>query len=115
MIVAYLRPCAGYDAEDGAFSDVRIADQPDVGDRLQFKPQRPDFRFDTGPGKVGGLPCRRSEMLVAPSAFSAFQQQSGFTRLIHVRHDPVAGVIKNDGAYRDFDRQVVSAPACAVV
>ena len=54
-------------------------------------------------------------MLVSPAAFSAFQQQSGFARLVHVGHNPISQVIQDNGSDRNLNQQVVPFFSCAAV
>ena len=115
MIIPHFRPGAGDNAQDRTFPHVRVSDQANVGDRFQFKPERTDLGFYAGFRKIRSLAGRCGKMLIAPSAFSAFQQYPRFAGLIHISHHTSCGVVINHRAHRNFNCQVFPAFAGASV
>ena len=108
-----LRTC--HNTEDGTLSDIRISDQPDIRNRLQFHTQCPDGCFDAGFGEIRRLTGGSRKMLVSPASFSAFQEYFFHPGFIHVSQDLSCLIIPDHSPDRHLDDKVLTVLSVAQV
>ena len=113
MVVADLGFGAGDHREDGTFAHVGIAHQTHVSDGFQLQQEGVNLRFNTGLGKVRGLPGGGGEVGVTPAALAAAQKAAGFAGLVHVGHHAAGGFVPHHSAHGHLDGQAFAALAGA--
>ena len=113
-IVGDRGPSFGQAAEQGALAGVGFANQPHVGDGLEFEDQPAVLAPFAFVEFARRLMRRRLETRIAPTAFAAAGSDELLFRLGQVLQDELILGVDHHGSRRDEDRQVLAVAAVPV-
>ena len=112
-VVGDLRPSCRHRRDQRRLARVRVADERDIGDGLQFKHDILDGAWLAKQREAGGLATRRREGSVAEATAAALRHDVGRARADEVgQHDTVFGL--DDRAVGDGQDHVLAVGTVAV-